>query len=120
VAKTIEASLAARLFLRLEYLAQKRERRVQAGGCEARHPTRGREQLRKLFEGGRLLVHPQPDGTYITESRFFPLKLLSLALDGAKQEAREPSSDVSPGFSPDLLSTRLNSACSSDGCAGRI
>ena len=84
------------------------------------NPTQGREQLRRLFEGGRLTVHPQPDGTYITESTFFPLKLLSLRLDPEKQEARRPSSDESPGFSPGLLDTRLNSACSSDGCAGAI
>ena len=36
--------------------------------------------MRRLFEGWRLLVNPQPEGHYIAEGRFFPLALFTLDL----------------------------------------
>jgi len=30
-------------------------------------PVRGREELKKLFEGGKLFVKPQPEGHYVAE-----------------------------------------------------
>lgn len=80
------------------------------------HPTRGREMLARLFETGAIPVHVQPDGTYITKSRFFPLALLGLELKSTKPRAPLPEagslvSGSSRGPSP---------SCSSLSCAGRI
>lgn len=36
-------------------------------------PLRAREALRTVFEGGRIAVHPQPDGSYVAEGTFLPL-----------------------------------------------
>jgi DNA invertase Pin-like site-specific DNA recombinase len=38
--------------------------------------TRGREELRKLFEGGRITVTPQPEGFYVATSKLLPLVAL--------------------------------------------
>ena len=39
--------------------------------------TRGREELRKLFEGGRITVTPQPEGFYVATSKLLPLVALA-------------------------------------------
>jgi hypothetical protein len=44
-------------------------------------PVRGRGELKKLFEGGKLFLKPQPEGHYRAESRIFPFPLLTLDLD---------------------------------------
>jgi DNA invertase Pin-like site-specific DNA recombinase len=41
-------------------------------------PLRGRELLKQFFEQGRLVLQPQPEGHYVAESRFFPLRVLRL------------------------------------------
>jgi hypothetical protein len=40
-------------------------------------PTRGREALRRLFEGGQIKVTPQPGGTYVAESTLLPMMLFA-------------------------------------------
>jgi hypothetical protein len=64
-------------------------------------PVAGREALRRLFEQGRLMLHPQEAGYYVAESRIFPLMALT---NGQNDNA--PS-----GFD------RAGYGC---GCAGRI
>lgn len=72
-------------------------------------PLRAREALRKLFDGERLLVIPQPDGTYQARGRIFPLAFFALDLT-----ARDPQNTEAP------LSRGLGAALSSSSCAGRI
>jgi hypothetical protein len=36
-------------------------------------PTRGREELRRLFDCEQVHVRPQPGGFYIAEGKLFPL-----------------------------------------------
>lgn len=40
-------------------------------------PTLLRETLRRFFKDGRILLHPQPDGTYIAEGTMLPLVALA-------------------------------------------
>jgi site-specific DNA recombinase len=40
-------------------------------------PAAGREALRRLFDQGRLMLHPQEDGYYVAKSRIFPLMALT-------------------------------------------
>ena len=66
-------------------------------------PVRGREELKKLFEGGKLFVKPQPEGHYVAESRIFPFALLTLDLDVNRPEtakARDLSA-AGPSVGPD-------------------
>lgn len=64
-------------------------------------PVHAREQLRKLFDQGRVVLQPHPDGYYIAESRIFPLMALL-----AVQTSNAPTSGAFTWYS--------------DGCAGRI
>ena len=66
--------------------------------------VRAREALRRVFEGGRILLHPGADGVYVAEGTFLPLVALA--------ETTKP-----PAKAPRAL--KLDSL-SSDGCAGRI
>ena len=77
---------------------------------------RGREQLKRPFEGGRLLLHPQPEGHYVAESRFFPLALLSL------DTAQKPKARIAhdPGFQVLSDSKSAGMVSSVTSCAGRI
>ncbi|MBI2395166.1 MAG: recombinase family protein [Deltaproteobacteria bacterium] len=52
-------------------------KRVELEQIVATDPTRGREELRRLFEGGRLLLHPQADGSYVAETKLFLLRAFS-------------------------------------------
>jgi Arc/MetJ-type ribon-helix-helix transcriptional regulator len=80
-------------------------------------PLRARESLRRLFEGGQLLLHPQPGGFYVAQGRIDVLAFLTLRFDASSSgtsRARTPLSQ-NPGSStgPDHL-------WSSNSCAGRI
>ena len=92
------------------------ERALDLEALLAADPVRGREELKRLFDNGRLLVEPQPEGHYIARGRLFPLALLSLDLTA---ERYKPRSFAAPGLvkTPDSNSFEL---WSSDGCAGRI
>ncbi len=65
-------------------------------------PVRGREALRRLFDAGQLLAHPQPDGTYVAESHIFPMRLVDF--DTSSSSEAEPNSKL----------------WSSHGCAGAL
>lgn len=67
-------------------------RRVDLEQIVATDPTRAREELRRLFEGGQLLLRPQADGTYTAESRLFPL----LAFTGPDMKKAGPGGGSSP------------------------
>lgn len=69
-------------------------------------PTRGREALRRLFEGGQIKVTPQPDRTYVAESTLLPLMLFTA--DEA-QSTSPPTEDDGRGRS-----------FTASSCAGRI
>ena len=90
------------------------ERAIDLEALLAADPVRGREELKRLFENGRLLVEPQPEGHCIARGRLFPLALLSLDLTA---ETYRPWSFSAPGpvKTPD---TNLFKLWSSDGCAG--
>jgi DNA invertase Pin-like site-specific DNA recombinase len=67
-------------------------------------PVRAREELKKLFEGGKLFVKPQPEGHYVAESRVYPFALLTLDLDvnrGPQTGKARHLSAASPPFGPD-------------------
>ncbi len=80
-------------------------------------PARGREELRRLFEGERVLVRPQPEGFYIAEGTLYPLALFSLRMPPETPKARD--SEESAGLLASL-EREPDFTCSSSGCAGRI
>jgi site-specific DNA recombinase len=80
-------------------------------------PTRGREELRKMFEDGKVLLRPQPEGFYLAEGKFFPLTLFSLRLAPETPKARD--SGESTGL-PALMDREPGFSCSILSCAGRI
>lgn len=66
--------------------------------------VRAREALRRVFDGGRILLHPGADGVYVAEGTFLPLVALA---ETTKPPARSPRASR-PG------------SLSGVGCAGRI
>ncbi len=70
----------------------------------ATDPTRGREALLNLFEGGRLTLEPQGNGRYLARSRFFPMAVLTIPTP----DTRTPKAGG--------LGRRATALC----CAGRI
>jgi hypothetical protein len=64
-------------------------------------PLRAREVLRQLFDDGRIMVAPQPDGTYVASCAFLPLVALTM-------ERQDP-----PGVNG-------GSRAQTSSCAGRI
>jgi site-specific DNA recombinase len=79
-------------------------------------PTRGREELRRLFEDGKVMLKPQPEGFYLAEGKIFPLALFSVRIGPETPKARTLEG---PGLSA-LLEREPEFTCSSHGCAGRI
>jgi hypothetical protein len=84
-------------------------------------PVSGREELRRLFEGGKVLCRPQPDGFYLAEGNLLPLALFSMRLDlgtqrpatrsqrarlARSQKLRAPSMVVRAGFEPTTWRSR--------------
>lgn len=74
-----------------------------------KHPTRGRDALRRLFDNGTVTVTPDEHGIYTAKSIFFPLGMLALTEENAKTRHLEEA----PGSLPDPQR-------SSPSCAGRI
>ncbi len=74
------------------------------------NPVAGREELRRLFADGKVLCRPHVDGYYVAEGKILPLAIFSMRLAEPAQEA--PLS-AAPG-------ARGKTACSINGCAGRI
>ncbi len=71
-------------------------------------PTTAREAIRRMLDGGRIAMHPQPDGTYKAESVIFPLKL---AWKTRRRKSKKPrKSDTS----------EASEVVENDGCAGAI
>ena len=66
-------------------------------------PMAARSALSRLFNGQRLVVHPQPDRSYVVEGQYFPLLAISDAI-AHKSPTPRPSAE----------------AWYSVGCAGRI
>jgi hypothetical protein len=83
-------------------------------------PTRGREELRRMFEGERVLVCPQPEGFYIAEGTRFPLALFSLRLDASHPETTKARHSEESAGLPANRSLGLSPSCSSVSCAGAI
>jgi hypothetical protein len=63
-------------------------------------PTRGREELRRIFRDGKITLFPEPGGFYVARSEILPLVLLS----------------QTPAPSPGDQGGRYLAPC----CAGRI
>jgi DNA invertase Pin-like site-specific DNA recombinase len=81
-------------------------------------PAGSREELRKMFEGQRVIVRPQPERFYMAEGVFLPLAAFATPLlDVETPKARD--SGESSGL-PALLDREPEFACSSLSCAGRI
>lgn len=79
-------------------------------------PVAGREELRRLFEGGKVICRPQPEGFYIAEGKLFPLALFSMRLGQETPKARDSSESAGLGG----MNRGLGAPCSINGCAGRI
>ncbi len=61
-------------------------RQIDLEAIVATDPTRAREELRRLFQGGQLLLRPQPDGTYLAESRLLPLVAFGATTNAPRAE----------------------------------
>ena len=70
-------------------------------------PTTAREALRRLLLDGRLVMHPQPDGSWKGESAVFPLRLA-----GKTPKPRSASPTGASGIATDKVEIGR--------CAGRI
>ena len=81
IAELLERGSAA---VRLPSPEQTVERALLFETLLLKDPTRGREELRRMFEGEQVLVRPQPEGFYIAEGKLFPLALFSLRLDASE------------------------------------
>ena len=64
-------------------------------------PTSAREALRRALQDGKLVMHPQPDGSYVADSMILPLRL------GPRTRKPRPGS---PSGAVEVVG--------SDGCAG--
>lgn len=71
------------------------------------NPTRGREELRRLFRDGRIDLVPQPDGFYVARSEILPLVLLTTPPSVAVDQGGRNGADQDPRYS-------------ASSCAGRI
>ena len=80
-------------------------------------PARGREELRRLFDEGRVMLRPQPQGFYLAQGKLLPLALFSLRLDERDERSLAPEG-ARPA--PHRSHRELEFSCSSHGCAGRI
>ncbi len=80
-------------------------------------PLRARERLRRLFEGGRLLLHPQPGGFYVAQGRIDVLAFLTLRFDRTSSETSKARTPLPQSPGP---SGGPGHVWSSYGCAGRI
>lgn len=107
--------------VRLPSPEQTVERAVLFETLLLKDPTRGREELRRMFEGEQVLVRPQPEGFYIAEGKLLPLALFSLRLDSTEAEtAKARDSEESAGLPANRQSRGLPPSCSTVSCAGRI
>lgn len=102
--------------VRLPSVEETVERAMRLEKSLLENPTAGREALRHLFEDGKVLCRPQPEGVYLAEGKFFPLALFSLrpGVEPVKARDLEGSAGLlgpSRGTEP---------PCSIVGCAGRI
>ncbi len=79
-------------------------------------PVAGREELRRLFEGGKVLCRPQPDGFYVAEGKLYPLALFSMRLEAGTPKARDFRESAGLGG----MNRGLGAPCSINGCAGAI
>ena len=70
-------------------------------------PTSAREALRRLLLNGRLVMHPQPDGSWRGESAVYPLRLA-----GSVKKPRSGGPTGASGTSTDKVEI--------GSCAGRI
>jgi hypothetical protein len=78
-------------------------------------PLIAREQLRRLFDGGQLLLQPQKEGSYVAEGRIDLRVLLQMRFSPAASQNRGTPDANGPPFTGEPFFT-----WSSDGCAGRI
>lgn len=74
-------------------------------------PVLARERLRTLFEQGRLLLEPQPEGHSLAKSVFFPMRVFRFAL--------EPTASPRPGLQK-TLDHNPGGMWSSTCCAGAM
>jgi hypothetical protein len=83
---------------------------VMAGG-----PLVAREQLRRLFDGGQLLLQPQKEGTYVAEGRIDLRVPLQMRFGPVTSQTRPTpgATEAPPMEGPDY-------SWSSGGCAGAI
>ena len=72
-------------------------------------PVQARENMRRFFEQGRLLLMPQPEGHYIAATNFSPLR----SLDFRETPVRSPGLQSNLDHKPKGLWSR-------ESCAGRI
>jgi hypothetical protein len=78
-------------------------------------PLVAREQLRRLFDGGQLLLQPQKEGSYIAEGRIDLRVLLQMRFNRTASQAPGTPDTNGPPFTGEPFFT-----WSSGGCAGWI
>jgi DNA invertase Pin-like site-specific DNA recombinase len=100
--------------IRLPSLEETAQRGLMFERMLAENPVAGREEMRKLFENGKVLCRPQPEGFYIAEGTLFPLALFSMRL--TVQTPKPGDSGESPGLQG--MSRGQEPSCSIVGCAG--
>jgi site-specific DNA recombinase len=83
------------------------------------NPSRGREELRRMFHDGKVMLKPQPDRVYLAEGTLYPLGIFSVRLDPETPKARD-SWESSGLLLSSLPGSEPGFTCSSIGCAGRI
>lgn len=76
------------------------ERSLDLERIIATDPVRGRERLRRLFEGGQLALVPEGDGAYRAEGRLFPLGLLLESGGPDKSQSCGPALVARGGIEP--------------------
>jgi hypothetical protein len=82
-------------------------------------PTRGREELRRMFQDGKAMLKPQPDRIYLAEGTLYPLSIFSVRLDAETPKARDSwESSGLPALLASLPGSEPGFTCSSVGCAG--
>ncbi len=81
----------------------------------ANDPLLAREQLRALFEGGRLLLEPQADRTYVAVGRIHLGALLTMRFGPLGAEMTKARAPLSWGSGS---SAGPDQTWSSHGCAG--
>ncbi len=83
-------------------------------------PLRAREHLRRLFEGGRLMLKPQEGGFYVAEGRIDVFAFLTLRFEATASGPQTSKTRTTLAGNSGPMNGPNHDVWSSHGCAGRI